>query len=998
MFCGLADLKTESDVEQKLIWPILTSISPQGLSYGPAEVLTKLSIRRLEIGKGAARKLYYPDYLVLLAGLPVLVVEAKAVAEDPLDGLDEARLYAGEINALFPSGLNPCAHVLSCNGERLLYGAWDSSTPILDLKFADITLASTLYARLIGLLERKVLAPSAAKLRQGTGPKERVRPTASLGGQTVRNEQLGHNTFGSALTLEYGHIFNPVTPSERAYVVNNAYIPSRRRERYVEPIDRLIRGVVSPSVHEIDSLEDTAKPKEITSVFNEHLKKLESKLVLLVGSVGSGKSTFIDYLTEVALPDDVLERTLWLRINLNNAPPHREVAHEWIAEQIISSLRTSKPEMDFDELSSIRKVYAPEIRAFTKGALALLREGSDEYQKRLADKVIELQKDRLQTAKSLARYLCGNTGRLLVVCLDNCDKRNREEQLLMFQLAQWLQVELRCLIFLPLRDVTYDAHRNEPPLDTAIKNLTFRIEPPRFSDVLAKRVTLALNDLVSRAKEKTIEYTLPNGMRVAYPASDQGMYLSAIVRSLYAHDRFVRQILSGLAGRDIRKALELFLEFCTSGHIGEDQIYKIRSLEGQHTIPFDVVARVLLRMNRRFYDGDKSYVKNLFQCEPTDAFPEHFLRLSVLRWLENRAKDVGPSGATGFHRVGTLVADLVQAGHGLESIRRECRYLLKERCIVAEHQKVDELADEDLVCLSPAGSVHLTLTVVPDYLAACIEDTWLSDRPLAQVIAERIGQGGVQQHYSRRVTRQNAKAMCDYLDASVKEFSLRFVNMKADPVAVDYVQLGEIQRGLLAPRTTHGRIFVGNVPLSANREGISKFFQDHGFSTSDTVMLTDKKTSKFSGSLFVTLPSPADATRAVDELDGAMFGGRQLRLDHAEELPNRARRGEDSTPVDPRRLVLMNLPYSCSVDQIRALLKADQLRHTDIYLPRGDAGKGSGTAFVEFVDESETKRGLSVLSTRSLDGRAIRVAPAYARPSDGSGRRHRRQGPTERRS
>lgn len=993
MFCGLDDLKTESDVEQKLVWPILTSPSPRGLSFASAEVLTKASIRRLEIGKGAARKLYFPDYVVLLAGLPVLVIEAKAPAEDPLVGLDEARLYAAEIDALFPTGMNPCAHVISCNGGRLLYGAWDSSTPILDLQFADITLASTHYARLVAMVERKALGPLAAKLRHGAGPKERVRPIASLGGQSIRNEQLGHNTFGSTLSLEYGHIFNPVTRSERAYVVNNAYISSKRRERYVEPIDRLIRGVVAPAVHSIETLEDTGKPKEIAAVFSENLKRLESKLVLLVGSVGSGKSTFIDYLTEVALPTDVLGRTLWLRINLNNAPPHREVAHEWIAEQVISGLRESRPDVDFDEISSIRKVYAPELRAFTKGALALLREGTDEYQRRLADKVIELQKDRLQTAKALARYTCGNARKLLVVCLDNCDKRDREEQLLMFQLAQWLQVELRCLIFLPLRDVTYDAHRNEPPLDTAIKNLTFRIEPPRFSDVLARRVGLALNDLVKRAKERSAEYVLPNGMRVEYPLSDQGMYLNTIVRSLYAHDRFVRQIMSGLAGRDIRRALELFLEFCTSGHIGEDQIYRIRALDGQYTIPFDVVARVLLRMNRRFYDGDKSYVKNLFQCDPSDPFPDHFVRLSVLRWLECRANDAGPSGLVGFHRVGSLVSDLVQAGHDMDCVRRECRYLLKERCVVAEHQRTDDLVDDDLVCLSPAGSVHLTLAVVPDYLAACIEDTWLADRPLGQVVAERIGQGGVRQHYSRRTTRQNAKAMFDYLSANLTDYTHRFVNMKSDPAAVDYVRLEEIRRGMLAPRTTHGRIFVGNVPVNSDAEAIVGFFRSHGFLVSELAMLTDEKTSRFSGSVFLTLPNLVDATRAVDELDGALFGGRQLRLDHAEELPSRGRRSERSgAAVDPRRLVLLNLPYDCTIDQIRALLNTESLRHTDIYLPRGSGGKGSGTAFVEFVDETETRRALAALSGLSLQGRTIRAAPAYPRPG---GPNHGRQGRQE---
>ena len=92
--------------------PLLTTPFPTGLGLIPSDVLTKMSIRRLEVGKGTSRKLYFPDYMVVIAGLPVLVVEAKAPGEDLQMALGEARLYGNELNALFPSGTNPCARVV----------------------------------------------------------------------------------------------------------------------------------------------------------------------------------------------------------------------------------------------------------------------------------------------------------------------------------------------------------------------------------------------------------------------------------------------------------------------------------------------------------------------------------------------------------------------------------------------------------------------------------------------------------------------------------------------------------------------------------------------------------------------------------------------------------------------------------------------------------------------------------------------------------------------
>ncbi len=60
MFCLLEELITESDVEQKLLWPLLTTAAPNGAGLVSADILTKLSIRRLEINKAQARSSTIP--------------------------------------------------------------------------------------------------------------------------------------------------------------------------------------------------------------------------------------------------------------------------------------------------------------------------------------------------------------------------------------------------------------------------------------------------------------------------------------------------------------------------------------------------------------------------------------------------------------------------------------------------------------------------------------------------------------------------------------------------------------------------------------------------------------------------------------------------------------------------------------------------------------------------------------------------------------------------
>jgi len=176
---------------------------------------------------------------------------------------------------------------------------------------------------------------------------------------------------------------------------------------------------------------------------------------------------------------------------------------------------------------------------------------------KLAEFIQAAEKDDDLMAKAHVRYICAERGRLFVVVLDNCDKKTRDEQLLMFEAAQWLQREFRCLVILPLRDETYDNHRDQPPLDTALKDLVFRIEPPPFQQVLIRRVQFALKELGANGSEN-LSFTLPNGFRVEYHKSEQAFYLTSIVKSLFEHDRFARRMIVGLSGRNMRRALEIF--------------------------------------------------------------------------------------------------------------------------------------------------------------------------------------------------------------------------------------------------------------------------------------------------------------------------------------------------------------------------------------------------------------------------------------------------------
>ena len=89
--------------------------------------------------------------------------------------------------------------------------------------------------------------------------------------------------------------------------------------------------------------------------------------------------------------------------------------------------------------------------------------------------------------ENLIKYVADFHKKLPIIVLDNSDKRTETEQLLMFQVAQWLRSTFKCIVFLPLRDVTYDKYKKQPPIDTVVKDLIFRIDPADLLKVLQAR-------------------------------------------------------------------------------------------------------------------------------------------------------------------------------------------------------------------------------------------------------------------------------------------------------------------------------------------------------------------------------------------------------------------------------------------------------------------------------------------------------------------------------
>jgi hypothetical protein len=284
------------------------------------------------------------------------------------------------------------------------------------------------------------------------------------------------------------------------------------------------------------------------------------------------------------------------------------------------------------------------------------------------------------------------------------------------------------------------------------------------------------------------------GKTIELPTEKLERFLHAMMAALFEHEHYGRKIIVGLAGWNIRKAFELFLEFCRSGFIREEDIFQQQASTGQvANLSHGAVAKVLLRTNCRFYNGDESYVKNLFQTDPATPLPFPLLRYWILAWMRAKSNETGPSGFKGYHRLGDLVHDLVAAGADGSSVRADARYLAKAACILAEHLRTDHIADTDLIAITPAGHVHLELAHQDiNYLAACAEDTWVTDHELAERVRQRISQHPYWRALSWANTLASASDFGHYLECvqSSSATTVPFLSHRLSaPIPINFQQI-----------------------------------------------------------------------------------------------------------------------------------------------------------------------------------------------------------------
>ena len=725
------DLATEGDVETQVVLQVLTK--PEFLGIPIEDIRSKSGISARAIGKGAKRKIgYVPDFCVYKKSLPVIVIEAKAPHNDVEQAYSEARLYAHEINSDFPAGLNPCCRVLATDGKRLLVGSWDAA-PALDLRVEEIAPGTQVLDDLRSLLGQQAIEDVAVRVSGKLRSPDFKRPFNQGAGEILISSRIEPNSFSADLAPILRRYFSSKDNSKEFEIYSRAYVSSNEVTGY----DRILQSFLKERLSRAKKRTAITTTKNKSDLVSRAISNFgenrpsSGDIQLVTGGVGVGKSLFARRYKEYLQPDAIKDKNHWAFLDFNNSPQDHSKWESWVCEQFVRSIVEEGAPINLRAPDDQERVFASDLedrRAFYD-RMEAIQTGRGSLER--ARDIEQWRQDPKKSMAGISRYLQGDRAENIIVVFDNVDRRESASQLAAFELALWFMDQTRCMVILQMRDSTFENYKHRPPLDTFRTGQIFHISPPRFIDVVRKRLELSLDSLNEEAPE-LVKFKTSGGMTVTYPKSWAGDFLRGIYEELFVRPNNLSRVLEALAGRNVRTALDMFMAILTSGHMPEEVIVSVAQGTGFKKFPEYRTLRALMRQDYRFFNHHSGFVGNIFNCDSKWERPSNLLIPELMFFLLGQRKVKGDNGQMGFVALPRLLQNLEGIGFVREDIKSACEYCLRKGLVEVETSSQEIIRERDSLKATAAGWAHMRiLSSRLEYLYAVLPTTPMNDAQLS---------------------------------------------------------------------------------------------------------------------------------------------------------------------------------------------------------------------------------------------------------------------------
>ncbi len=455
-----------------------------------------------------------------------------------------------------------------------------------------------------------------------------------------RNRLYEYIESAVALALSDESILDDIEGLDFCYVKNSERIKyDSRLKMYLADIKpQLERKVVRTRSRTKIKYLDANLEKSIT---------LRPQFLLVLGPVGAGKTTFLNYTSKVSVPGVINDKILWVYIDFKKATDSDNI-RSFLYKELLGFIENEKNLKLNSWEDTIQNAYNEDIEHLKYGPLSLVfKDDKKEFNKEIT-KIIMNDRDNLEPfVEKILKY--ASKIRPIFVVVDNIDQIESEDfQQKVFNESQAIARRINSNFILSLRESTYLKHRNKPVFD-AFQVDTIYIDPPGILPVLSRRFAYAKKVL----ENKSADIISETGIRFNVP--DLSVFFGIVASSLLSQE--TGYLIESLAGGDIRRGLTLVREFLSSGHTSADKALQTFITNGVFKFPKHEIFKGALLGQRKHYREEESLLLNIYDSKLMNKSLQ-LLRLNILNCLVDKASDISFEGL----EVEEIKSDLYRVG------------------------------------------------------------------------------------------------------------------------------------------------------------------------------------------------------------------------------------------------------------------------------------------------------------------------------------------------
>jgi AAA ATPase domain len=546
---------------------------------------------------------------------------------------------------------------------------------------------------------------------------------------------LRRNRLNSQLQPVIKYIFEDIAGQDDPDLLQSCYVHTGSLYIVAEDLNLVITDTIPK-----DSVFTGTKPLKQTSddvgEFGEEVKlavkERKGELYLLLGGIGSGKTTFLKRYQTLIAKNFLEANAFTFHLDFLKAPLQTSEMEPFVWSTILEIIRDQYAEEDLEHRKYIKSIFKDKLKNLEVTALRGIERHTEKYEQAIGPYLLTWQENLSEYVPNLLRLASVVNKKATVLFIDNVDQLDPEYQAQIFLLAQRVTRMAATISIIALREESYYAPSIQNSF-TAYTSHKFHIASPQFRPMIRNRIEYAIRALESG--EAKIAGVVRRGNNS--DVKDICEFLRIVEYGVLVWSRKIARFVECICFGNMRSALEMFTTFLTSGATDVDKMLVICRNYGSYYVSFHEFLKSVMLQDRAYYKEDQSPILNLFNCT-SERNSSHFTGLRVLKLLLHHRGETSPQGK-GYVDLGRVVGFFAETFDDVRDIIVTLDRLVNKQLIEVNTRATHTVSGASHIRVTAAGWYYLRyLSETFAYLDLVLQDTPLNDGNLEKAVRQSV--------------------------------------------------------------------------------------------------------------------------------------------------------------------------------------------------------------------------------------------------------------------